>query len=56
MKWLNYLFCSSVATAAFAVSAIAGDCVPCGGCSDPCGTAGADSAMVAGSACGGGLW
>jgi YTV len=51
MKWMNQFLCSGLATVAIATTAFAGDCVPCGGCSDPCGSA-SGSAIVAGAGCG----
>lgn len=58
MKWFSSVLCSGLATAAIAASAFAGDCVPCGGCSDPCAgsvesaSAGCGGEMAAGAGCG----
>ena len=50
MKWLNQVLCSGL-MAAIASSAFANNCVPCGGCSDPCANA-SGSVVASGSGCG----
>ncbi len=51
VKWIASLVCMSAAMLASAGTSQAGNCVPCGGCSDPC--AASASTHAAGCQCGG---